>query len=96
MTRDRETTQLVLLRILGVLLILVGFTMIAQQVRSDHMRPVEFAESVFSVDKAKWPSCDRKTSVHVRTIRLPDIPAPPAPPAPPPPPAPPAPPVWSF
>ena len=94
MTEDREKTLVVLLRILGILLILVGVTMLAQQVRSETAFPLRIAQSIVSGGSHDAPRCERSV-VHVRKIKLAG--PPPAPPAPPAAPAPPAPPlVLSF
>lgn len=93
MTEDREKTQLILLRILGVLLIVVGVTTLVQQVRSETTFPVRIAQTIMSGESHEAPRCER-SAVHVRKIRL--APAPPVPPALPAPPAPPAPPVLTF
>lgn len=66
---DRESLQLIMLRVLGVLLILVGFTMIAGLVRSQP------GEHIF----ASSTKCARK-QVEVRVMAVPTPPIPPAPP----------------
>ena len=95
MTEDRENTQLVLLRILGVLLIAVGFTMLVQQVRSETALPA-LAQTIISGDSHRAVQCERRV-VEIRKIRLPEVPPIPhvtlTPPVPP---APPAPPVLSL
>ncbi len=99
---DRERTQLILLRILGILLIAVGFTMIARGSdnrwvdRADEERAV--AARAIQFEK----QCDRadKRVLHLNIRRWNDVhttPAPPSPPEPPHPPKPPkAPSVISF
>jgi len=64
---DRESLQMIMLRILGVLLIVVGFTMLAAQVRSQP------GEHIF----ASSAKCARK-QVEVRVMAVPTPPAPPS------------------
>lgn len=90
MELDRERTQLILLRILGVLLIVVGFTMIARASDSARM-PLGISEFADLQHLGRETRCKRNVEVKVRTsgpdrfvyITPPAIPAPPPPPTPP-------------
>lgn len=90
MAAEQDHVELILLRILGVLLIAVGFALIAQQVRSDSTNPVRLAQSLVSDMRGEATWCERR-QVHARvqSLKLPPPlpikhpPPPPRPPAPP-------------
>ncbi len=83
MAVEREQVQMVMLRVLGVLLVVVGFTMIA---RSAESPAVERSRAVaVQVDKL-GDRCER-VRVDVQSIHRHVLPKPPRPPKPPTPPS---------
>lgn len=93
MPAEEDCVQLVLLRILGVLLIAVGFALIAQQVRSDSMNPIRLAQTLVSDVTDDATRCQRgRVHVYIQSakvpppapvMRPPPLPQPPAPVIPP-------------
>lgn len=100
MPAEQDYVQLVLLRILGVLLIAVGFALIAQQVRSDSMNPIRLAQALVSDVTEHATRCEgRRVHVHVQSANIPPpapVKRPPLPSSPPRPPAPAAPSILSL
>lgn len=82
MSEERERTQTILLRILGVILIAVGFSILANQVRSESAYPIRIVERITTGHSNDAEKCDRRV-VHTRKVNVPAPPAPPVPPVPP-------------
>ncbi len=94
MPADEDHVQHILLRILGVLLIAVGFALIAQQVRSDATNPIRIAQTIVSDVTKNVRECERRhVRVHARPAKAAAAARAKRPPLPPSPPTPPAPPV---
>ena len=110
MTFDRERIQLLMLRTLGVLLIVIGFTMIARSAEAPYREHASENRSFAHQGEADHQRCDRtriqiqKASPHSGDVvletlgapRAPNAPFPPKAPRPPRPPSPPSAPSFSF
>lgn len=99
MAAEEDRVQQVLLRVLGVLLIAVGFALIARQVQSETIAPVRLVESIRGDSSERAAKCDRRrVEIHRHSaaghdagkhswssfkIVIPESPPPPRPPSPP-------------